>query len=316
MEHLENQNNTKEKSVSTHKTKIEQTEVENFLNSHYGTSVGNVEYISGGEGSQAFSFKINKEPLILRINKHYDRGFKKDQYAFTKFNSQDIPIPEILEIGKMEDEKCFAISKKVEGDLFNSLSEQESNVSLPSLFGVLDSIHSVGISETEGYGKWDSEGIADSKSWKEVLVKVDEFAIHMFENSILEKEIWDKVYERFIETIEFCPEEKYLVHGDYNFDNIFAKNGKIVGVIDWEGSMYGDFLYDIARLQFFSKGFDYEKAYVEFCKRTGKEIKNFEERLLCYKLYIGLSSLSFYAYSEQSDKYQHTKEKLLKLITE
>jgi hygromycin-B 4-O-kinase len=308
--------NNEEKLTSIHKTKIEQVTAQAFLDSHYKSPVSNLVSILGGEGSQAFSYEINGEKFILRVSRHSDQGFQKDQYAHAHFKSQEIPIPEIMEIGKMEDGQYFALSQRVEGDLIKNLSDKEFDETLPSLFKTLESIHSINISDKEGYGKWNSEGVADKQSWKEVLLNVDEFAVQMFGNSMLEKELWDKVYKRFVELTSFCPEEKYLVHADYNFDNTLAKEGKVTGVIDWENSMYGDFLYDVAWLQFFSKDFDYEKAYLDFCKSTGKEIKNFDERVLCYKVYIGLSSLSFYAYSKQEDKYELSKGKLLELIKE
>ncbi|HRH32768.1 MAG TPA: aminoglycoside phosphotransferase family protein [bacterium] len=315
MENLKSHNDG-EKSASIHKTKIEQAAVQSFLESHYKTPISDLVTISGGEGSQAFSFEINGEALILRVNRHSDSGFKKDRYAFEHFKSQQIPIPEVVEVGEMEDGQYFSISKKVEGSLFKNLSDEEFDKALPSLFNTLEAIHTIDISDKEGYGKWDNEGIADKRNWKEVLLNVNEYAVHMFDSSMLEKEVWDKAYTRLIDLLPFCSEEKYLVHGDYNFDNLFVKDEEVVGVIDWEGSMYGDFLYDIARLQFFAKDFDYEKAYLEFSNITGKKIENFEERVLCYKLYLGLGSLSFYAYSKQEDKYERSKEKLLKLIGE
>ncbi len=307
------ENSKENNTASTHKTKIEQATIEAFLQSHYKSPVTDIVAISGGEGSQAFSFNVNNEAFILRVNKHLNTGFKKDEYAFRHFNSQEIPIPEVTEIGTVNSGEYFAISKKVDGTLFKHLSDREFDEALPNLFITLDSIHAIDVSDKEGYGKWDEDGKSDKESWKSFLLNVDEYAVHMFGNSMLEKEVWDKAYVQFVELLPFCPEEKYLIHGDYNFDNILSKDGKISGVIDWEGSMYGDFLYDVARLQFFAKDFDYEKAYFDFHKDKEKNLKNLNERLLCYKLYIGLGALSFYAYSKQKDKYDLTKEKLFKL---
>lgn len=308
------ENNNKNETVSTHKTNLENFVVLDFLKNYYKKDVSNLTPLVGGEASQAFGYNVNGQDLVIRINKHFDRGFKKEKYAYNNFKSLEIPIPKILDIGQLEDGQYFVISEKVDGELFKNLNDEEFDKNLPSLFSTLESIHSIDVSDKIGYGKFDIEGIGQDKSWKEYLLKVDEHAIHMFDNSMLEKDVWDKIYKRFTELISFCPEEKYLVHGDYNFGNLFSKNEKIAGVIDWESSTYGDFLYDVARLQFFTKDFDYEKAYLDFCNKIGKNIENFKERILCYQLRIGLSSLSFYAYSKQKDKYESCKNKLLNLI--
>jgi hygromycin-B 4-O-kinase len=304
----------KEHQISTHKTKIEQGIVQSYLDNLYNNAVSNLMFIAGGEGSQAFSFEVNREKFIIRVNKHSDNGFKKDQYAFLHFASYGIPIPEVLKIDKLEDGHYFAISKKVEGDLFKNLPDEEFDETLPQLFKNIEVIHEILVSDKAGYGKWNSSGVAEKTSWKEVLLDVDVFAKEMFGNTSLEKDIWDKVYARFVELLPYCPEDKYLVHADCNFDNILSKDGKITGIIDWESSLYGDFLYDIAWLSFWTKDFDYEKAYLDFCKTTGKEIEHFKERVLCYKLFIGLGSLSFYVYSKQDDKYERSKRKLLEFI--
>ncbi len=301
-------------TVSTHKTNVEQPIVQSFLDNYYKESVSNLTPLAGGEGSQAFGYNVNGQDLVIRVNKHFDQGFKKDRYAYENFNSLEIPIPKIIDIGQMEDGQYFVISERVDGELFKNLDDEEFDKNLPSLFSTLKFIHSIDVSDKIGYGKFNAEGVGETKTWKEYLLKVDEYAVHMFDNSMLEKDVWDKIYKRFVELLHFCPEEKYFVHGDYNFGNLFSKNEKIVGVIDWEGSMYGDFLYDIARLQFFAKDFDYEKAYLDLCNKTGKKIENFKERMLCYKLRMGLSSLSFYAYSNQKEKYENSKNKLLNLI--
>lgn len=303
-----------EHASSTHKTRISQEAVQIFLDNYYDKPVSNLTFIAGGEGSQAFSFEINDEDFIIRINRHSDNGFKKDLYAFTHFKSSVIPIPEVLQIGMVDDGYYYAISRKAAGKLFKTLPDKEFDISLPDLFKVLEAIHQTPVSNTAGYGKWNSEGTAEKNTWKTVMLDVDMFAKSMFGNTFLEKDVWDKVYARFVELLPYCPEDKYLVHADYNFDNVLVQNGKITGVIDWESSMYGDFLFDVAWISFWAIDFDYEKAYVEFSKTIGKDIKHFKERVLCYKLYIGLGSMSFYVYSNQKDKYGRSKEKLLEFL--
>ncbi len=295
-------------------------EIEAFLKNNFAPNILNFEMINGGEGSQAYGFSVSGQGYIIRVNKHYSLGFKKDEFAFTHYSALGVPIPKIYQIGKINDQLHYCISQKVEGKIVSSLKSADFMAITHELFKVLDAIHSADVSHTRGYGKWDAEGKAESKSWREQIMSVDAYAKStpsnpgLFETSFLEKSFWDKVQARLSELLPYCPEERYLVHGDYGFNNVFSDGSSITGVIDWEGSLYGDFLFDVAWLSFWSQNLNYQELYLKHTDKKGVKIEHFKERVLCYKLYIGLGTLSFYAYSQQKDKYEKVKETLGKLI--
>ena len=135
----------------------------------------------------------------------------------------------------------------------------------------------------------------------------------LFETTILEKDVWEKVYNEILRLIQYCPEDRKLIHGDYGFDNVFSDGENITGVIDWGEVKYGDFVYDWAWLSYWSK----KHYYRDLLKNsTAKELSilNFDERMKCYELHIGLGALSFYANSQQDAKYHWNKERLLSLL--
>ncbi len=309
-----------ENLVSTHKTIINAELVLIFLQGQYQTEVTNLQFITGGEGSQAFSFEVDGGQYVIRVNRHSAEGFKKDEYAYKHFNFESIPIPEILNIGQMDNGYYFAISKKVDGILARDVPKENIADYVTPSAAVLEAIHAIPIDSTTGYGKWDSTGNGAHSTWKEFLKKVDMYAVgndenpSLFTNSFLEQDVWNELFQHFVSALEYCPEGRWLLHGDYGFDNLFVKEGKVVGVIDWEHSMYGDFLYDVAWLSFWSQGFGYKEWYKNYYQSQGKQIPHFEKRLLCYELYIGLGSLSFYAYSNQKDKYERSKTRLYAII--
>ena len=297
--------------MSTVKTKIDQELVLTYLREHFDDAVSSVDFIAGGESSQAFSFHSKGSDFIVRVNKS-DRSFRKDRYAFEHFASVAIPIPQIVHIGQGEG-YAFAISTMASGTTIKNLPSSELPAVLPELISTLDAIHSTDILSQKGFGKWNTDGIGEFDSWKDFVLGV---GIHLdsgklFETTFLEREVWAKVYAEIERLTAFCPQEKFLVHGDYGFDNLVSDGKKVTGVLDWAESMYGDFVYDVAWLGFWSreKSELYEKHYRE------RNISHFEERLLCYKLRIGLGSLSFYAYSQQKDKYDVVRERVLKLLS-
>lgn len=306
--------------MSTHKTTADQSLILSFLEDTFSKEVSNFEVISGGEGSQAYSFDVNDEEYIIRINKHQTLGFRKDEFVFNHYASLAIPIPKIHKIGKINSDLRFCISERVKGKVLGSFSLQELEILRPSIFEVLDAIHATDISETKGYGKWDADGKGEAENWKDYLLTVDKYAKgeaggpSLFETTFLEKDFWDIAYSRLSELTVFCPEERFLVHSDYGSNNVLSDGHKITGVIDWESSRYGDFLYDVAWLSFWSKTLDFQNLYIEHIEKKNIKIENFHERILCYKLYIGLGSMSFFAYSGQKDKYDSIKQRTLNLL--
>jgi hygromycin-B 4-O-kinase len=299
--------------MSTVKTKINQDIVFSYIKDNFDNSISNLEFINGGEMSQAFSFQTSKGNFVIRVNTS-SRSFLKDQKAFDLFGNKGIPIPKIIKIGQIDDVYFFAISEKAEGKHITALTDEEYNKTLPSLLKIMDDIHGLDIKETKGFGKWNLEGNGVYDTWKEFIYAVNEFQNKedLFKNSFLEIDVWGKVYSEIKKLSEFCPEERFLVHGDYGNNNAVSDGEKVTGIFDWADSLYGDYLYDIAWITFWLKKPERIKEIEDYY--GSKNIPNFKERLLCYKLRIGLGSLSFYAYSNQKDKYDSIKQRTLNLL--
>ena len=299
--------------MSTVKAKINQESVVSFLKQNFDESIDQIEFLKGGESSQAFSFISNDEHFVIRVNMD-DSNFKKDSHAAEFFATPQIPIPKIFEIGKFDEKYFYAISKQAGGATVNTFSESEYQKVLPKMLDILDAIHATDIRDTSGYGSWDIEGIGEFDTWRDFVLAAGMYieSNNMIETTFLEKDIWEKIYTQLESLAEFCPEERYLVHADYGSDNVVSDGTHITGVLDWAGSKYGDFVYDVAWLSFWAVKNDPKKVAENFYRSM--EIPDFEERLLCYKLRIGLSSLSFYAYSGQKDKYDLVKDRTLSLL--
>ena len=296
--------------MSTVKTKISPELVIRYLQKHFDKDVEGIDFIKGGESSQAFRFCSKGDDFIVRVNTS-DESFRKDKYAFEHFASVMILIPEILHIGQ-EEGYAFAISTMSLGVIIKNLPDAQLLLVLPEMISILDTIHSTDISSQAGFGKWNTNGVGEFASWKYFLLNVGMYieSGKLFETTFLEREVWMKIYTEMEILTAFCPEGRYLVHGDYGSDNVISDGRRITGILDWAESIYGDFVYDVAWLSFwgYEKSELYEKPYQE------RNIPNFKERLLCYKLHIGLGSLSFFAYSQQKDKYSVVRERLLKLL--
>src|SRR5438874_1468432 len=82
------------------------------------------------------------------------------------------------------------------------------------------------------------------------------------------------------------------VHGNYGFDNVVSDGARITGVLDWADDLLGDFIYDTAYLDFWSvEDIPYGALWQNYAASRGEKIPQFEERMRCYMLYLGLRTL-------------------------
>ena len=302
--------------MSTLKTKIDNEIVLNFLKSNFAPDIQSLTAVEEGETSQAFSFSLKGDEFVIRVHskKH---GFEKDQYAHDHFNSRSIPIPKTFQIGQLSDKFYYSITQKAEGKTIDHFEKDEIRKFIPELINVLDSIHSFDIGNTQ-FGDWETDGKAPETSWKNYLLKLMEqfgdYENKTFENALLEPVVVQKILARYKQLVHFCPNIRYLVHGDYGFNNLLSDGKKITGVIDWELSKYGDFLYDVAWLSFWETSINYADIFWKHYQENNFPVSNFQERILCYKLHFGVGALSFFSDSEQEKSYKWTKKRLLRLL--
>lgn len=303
--------------MSTIKTVVEKSKVLDFLQNTYDKEIPSVELLQGGEQSQAFSFFSKGKELVIRVNKK-DYSYRKDDYAYKHFQNPKIPMPKIIKVGKFDESLYFAISERVEGENFDTLPLENQKKLTPQLIEIHDAIRTTKI-EGGGYGYWDKQGIAKHKSWKEFILDYKDEIYpnweHLYKNTLLERKIIDDTYERIGDLIKFLPEERFLVHADFGGNNTVSDGTKITGILDWGESTYGDFLYDVAWVEFYSEKLNFSKACRAHYKKIKLNIPNFDERILCYMLRIGVIGLGFFAISDQKENYIWQKGRIEKLLS-
>lgn len=303
--------------MSTLKTKIDKKIVLKFLINNFASDIKVLNPIKGGEMSRAFSFSSKNNEFIIRVHPK-KRGFEKDKYAYKHFNSEKIPIPKTFQIGRLNKTLYYSITEKVKGKITEHFTKDEIHKLIPQLIKTLDAIHNFDISNTNGFGEWDSNGKASDTNWKNFLLElIERFGSYKNKGRrevSLEEDVVNTILARFKQLIDYCPNLRHLIHGDYGSDNLLSDNNKITGVIDWELSRYGDFLYDVAWLDFWETKVDYADIFKKHYKSTDVSIPNFQERILCYKFHSGLGALGFFSASGQEKSYNWTKERLLKLV--
>ena len=283
------------------------------MRTEFDQSVSGLERLKGGEASAAFGFRAGGEAYVMRVNTN-SWSFEKDRYAFTHFGSDELLIPEVLRVGSMDDALYFAVSRRGSGRHLMDLTADEQNRASAPLLEVMDAIRHVDVRAQGRYGEWDVAGKARCGSWKETLLAIENDSWEgmswraLFETTMMEPEAHETLFRRMSELVDHCPEDIHFVHGDFGFDNLLWDGERITSVFDWGGSMYGDFLYDAAWLAFWSDRYDVDAFRAHF-DGQGTAVPRFSERMLCYRLHVGLGALGFYAWSQQERKYRWARDR-------
>ena len=273
-------------------------QVNEFLHTHVGHEVANIQEVKDGYRSHVSFFSCGKTQYVLRVSDSRE-GYEKDKSAFEHFHSSCLPIPQVVEIGDFDVDHSFAISKRMPGVPSTKLRGKAILTLLPQLFQILDQIHQIDITDTPGFAEFDNAGIGEAGNWqRHVLSTLDDEWLDfpsLFARGALNQEFVQVVYRRIEQLAVFCSEERRLVHGDFSTNNILSNGERITAVLDWSDAMYGDFLYDIASLSFWSGKHSFADLYGRYYRNKHRPIPDLEHRVACYEALIGLRSTAFFA---------------------
>lgn len=223
----------------------------------------------------------------------------------------------------------FAISSRVHGKPLEAATEDEWRELVPQLFGMLDALRAIDISETRGYGSWDRTGNARLPSWRDHLLDVGqdvpEHRTHGWRQKLNDSPVGDTVFvaglAKLAELTEVDVDERHVIHGDLVNGNVLVDDGHITGVFDWGCSTYGDPLYDIAWLRFWSPWYPALEAIdiVGEAKQHFAEIDvtvtDFDRRLRCCLLHIGLDHIAYNASLGRHDDLEQINSTVDELVS-
>ena len=304
------------------KARVDAAHLLGFVRENFAADAAALVAIAGGETSQAYSIASAKREFVLRVlpaHRHRSlRAFNKDRLAAERYASKAVPIPRSLQSGRLGEDLVFSITEKVPGHTLAQLGKDAIRGLLPAIVEAVDAIHAIDVGDTR-FGDWSGEGVASAASWQEFLrIRSKEFDRRgRREHGVL---VEARAIERFrgcyAELIASCPNERHLLHGDLSSGNLLADGSRISGVIDWAQAKYGDFLFDVARLDFWDADIGYAACFRRHYAESGRSVARFEERLLCYQLYTGLGALRFHSIAGNSGRVDWTIARLNGLIAQ
>lgn len=286
--------------MSSKKTILIVQDVQTLLKEYFTSQVSNIQQLVEGEESQAFWFVYNSKAYVIRINRLID-GFYKDAYAYQHFASKALPIPEVIVIKHFIDrangeQLAFCITEKMQGVTLQDVDEVTLQPLLKPTFDIWHTINKVDISDTSGFGSFDATGQGKYQRWQEFLLSnldsqsydwnyVAQHVGRPFLNKLMD------TFAKLVDHIQFTPEERSLVHGDFGSNNVLTNGKVITAVLDWDNAMYGDALFDVAIAYFWRTWLLCMNVQVTYYEKHLSALPHYHTRLKCYQLRIALDEL-------------------------
>jgi hygromycin-B 4-O-kinase len=297
---------------------VEPAQVLALLDQHFHAPILDLTPVEGGQVARTFSFRVQEQEYIVRFNldRMMDSNFPKEAYVVRKLAGTGLPLAPLLHVGRLG-ELHFAISPRLPGKMLEQHTPQEVLALLPQMLDLLEIAHSVDTSETQGYGVFNAQGRGEEASWHASLLKIadeederDYFGKwhRLFNETFLERDFFEKLYQRMKELLVFCPQERTLLLSTFTTRNLLAQDGKITAVLDLLDARYGDRVYDIVPMDFWWPPLGLRDAYLADQQRRGRELPYYAERLLCYECHHALGGLRFFAANGNEQGYWMTRE--------
>lgn len=245
-----------------------------------------------GEESQVFSFQNENVSYVLRINSTA-RGFEKDALAHLRFNRSTLPIPNVVEIGRIDEAHAYCISHRVPGVTWQALPPGNSENLLTPIAEVMNAIATCDLSGLRGFGPFDALGAGSFPTWHSFLTGLADHFRH--NRTAVARYVETDRIQPIVDLVEqlavYCPEQRRLVHGDFGSNNVLTDGRKITGVIDWSEALLGDPLYDVANIFFWRTWLGCMQQLATYFESRIGDKTNLKQRLTCYQLRIGLNEV-------------------------
>ncbi len=234
-----------------------------YIETNYNSdiTIDNVSYPPQGMSSSVFFIRLFKIDCAVK----YGQDVTKDVTAINLIKEKQlrIPVPNLIAAFTYK-EVPVIILQKIDHPLYESVPNMPKYI--PSIVKTLNELHAVksaipGPLSEVGKKTWEETIMSifngDTIDWKEVS-----------EREGVDKELIISSIEKMknkIENTVFKLKEFSLLHTDFNQRNLFVdtKKYEISGVIDWEDAMYGDPIYDFARVRMYMWHFNFSVTEIE-----------------------------------------------------
>lgn len=270
-----------------------------------------------GLWSRAFTFEARGRKYVVRFSA-IRSDFDKDRLV-AAWAPPQLRVPPIIDIGPAF-AGFYAISEWAPGTALEDRDEAQMRVVLPSLLASLDVLRGIDVSSTSGYGIWEVETGGQHSNWRDFVSEPGETPRRtLISASPSGLGSFDECFAVMDDLAAACTEDRHLVHNDLIYRNVRVSDERISAMLDWGAALFGDFLYDIAVLSFWSAWYtrwsaiDIAGEVRAHYAKIGLDVPRFRERLRCYELHVGLSGQHFQISQQRYADAEWTARRTLEL---
>ncbi len=272
------------------------------------------ERVTQGQIALTFDCNIDGRHFIVQFNEpNMATSYRKEQHFADRFREAGIPVREVVGIGEYLG-LIYTVAKRVTGTAISDLEPDRYREALPSVFSVLQALDSIDIGETTGFGWYDENGIGPYDTWSGHLMQIrdEEPGMYygrwheLFDTTFLERDRFDRYFRKMIDLVDGIDIPRKLVHGGFGYANLLIDKRAVSVLLDWQDSLFGDHLADIAYMDYWPSGFDLLRLYEAYCRERGVYHDSYYRRIAVCKLYNGLDSMRYFARVGNKDAYDQT----------
>ena len=282
--------------------------------------------LKGGEWSAAYRYSCGGDSFVIRVS-HTPENFCRDNIA-SRFSSPSLPIPKIYMIGQYED-YYYAISTFYPGEALERLPTADLEKTVPEFLSMMTAMRSINLDSVTGYGALTSAGQGAYQSWHEFLLDISndrpDSLTYGWSKALSEIPLahsrFEQIFGRLKKLVQFCPEQKHLIHSDLIYQNLLVYNHRISAVLDWGCAMIGDPVYDIACFALYEPWFPafsqvnlIQKMKQSYLNHSSENQKNFMQRILAYQTHLALGNIAYCAFSRRDKDFHDNINRIEKVL--
>jgi hypothetical protein len=215
------------------------------INERRGTSykiVGRYGQGESGIASQVVDEHGNR--YVLKLGAGGEFRAESAARSTSRLRGLGYPAPEYTAFGSI-DETSYVLQRAMRGE---PIGNRVSLALLPQLLHLNDLQRGQGESindEPDRIIRGVMEGYAD-------FCRIDTLRTYSAESAA----ILDALHRIVAAHASDCPKRNDIVHFDFHTNNVLIEDGRVTGVIDWEGSASGDCAFDLATMLFYTWPFE------------------------------------------------------------
>ena len=287
--------------------------------------VSQVDQIGAGEANSLSLVKTSDgETEVIKVcPNEYGRANKVKKAAWCAERAASLGIPTNSVKAIHENDPylgLFVVEKYLQGHEPNNLDQNERISTTKTLANYLAVIHKFQIA---GAGEIDENGKGQEDSWPIHISKWINYIEEQIGNNpnsklFIPSDLIARTFDDLRKNSWLIPNSNSLLHGDPNLKNTLIMGDGQVALIDWDNSLSGDPLYDVAYFESFhddsTLNQEMRRAYgqasgVDFYHAG---VSNIKSRVNYYKKLIELSAVNWYLLKGDYNKFQNALTKLEK----